>query len=57
MPYAGNTPAVWNDVYTGTFTDANGEQFFGSRNFIIEYELTSQNAESCPTEHPELCEN
>ncbi|MCU7837536.1 MAG: hypothetical protein KZQ83_20125 [gamma proteobacterium symbiont of Taylorina sp.] len=31
----------WNDVYTGTFTDSDGEHFFGSSNFIIEYEAVS----------------
>ncbi|MFK5892078.1 MAG: hypothetical protein QM504_02535 [Pseudomonadota bacterium] len=31
----------WNDVYTGTFTDNEGEHFFGSRNFIVEYEAAT----------------
>ncbi len=42
--FPASSSGSWNDVYTGTFTDNNGEHFFGMRNFIVEYEaLTSSN--------------
>lgn len=44
MPYLGNTPAGWNDVYMGSYTGDNGEQLLGSSYLIVEYEPASEPA-------------
>ncbi|MFK5984092.1 MAG: hypothetical protein QM479_01520 [Pseudomonadota bacterium] len=49
-----STSAVWNDVYTGIFTDDEGEHFFGSSNFIVEYEAAPGSDPNNPNLNTEL---
>jgi len=39
--FPASTSGSWNDVYTGTVTDSDGEHFFGIRNFVVEYEAAA----------------